>query len=412
MKIQFRTFLFSVLALSPAGLWAQGAQDYRDMGQALAQKGLYAKAVNYLKQAVQADPNDWQSYQSMGDAYLKMNDNADALAAYQNSLRINPNNSAVQDEVNNLGGSTTAAPPNPPSQSTDSTPPNAPSGFEESQPTTVIERQTVVARPRRRPRPEPLNYNDGMAPMNHAKFWTKVELGYNYSQQEDLINGATAYNGQIQPGGWSGSVQAFNSGLLLGAELGFQLNPYNALALGLRFLRTADYNANVNFQPGNASPDFQEETLSPNVVPLTLDYYLFLPDSGGRTFLTAGVGYYFGDVRVGDNYSSVNSGGNADNITGDLTSGDVGFEVGIGHDFAISRSVALSLFVRGHYAKLTNFQGTLYGNNGYGTFGLAKFSDGTIGIDNSSSIGGNGESYATIDSTGFDAGVALNFYNF
>ena len=411
MKKRFRGFLFSFLALTPACLLAQGAQDYRDMGQALAQKGLYAKAIGYFQQAVQANPNDWQSYQSMGDAYLKMNDNANALAAYQKSLQINPNNQAVQEQVNNLGGSTTA-PPNPPAQSTTSTPPNAPSGFEESQPTTVIESQPVYGRPRRRPRPQAMNYNDGMAAMNHAKFWTKLELGYNYAQQEDLVSGAVSYNSEIQTDGWSGSVQGVNSGLLLGAELGFQLNPYNALALGVRYLRTADYNVNVDFQPGNSSPDFQEETLSPNVVPLTLDYYLFLPDSGGRFFLTAGVGYYFGDVHVGDNYSLVNNGGNADNITGDLTSGDVGFQVGIGHDFAISRTFALSVFVRGHYAKLTNFQGTLYGNNGYGTFGLAKFSDGTVDIDNAGHIGGNGESYATIDETGFDAGVALNFYSF
>src|SRR5579862_989414 len=105
MKKTTLAVLFSLLALFPALSRAATAQDYRDMGQALYQKGLYAKAVDYFRQAVAADPNDWQSYQTMGDAYMKMDAGAEALDAYQKSLQINPDNPDVKAQVNSLTAS-------------------------------------------------------------------------------------------------------------------------------------------------------------------------------------------------------------------------------------------------------------------------------------------------------------------
>lgn len=435
MKKELRGFLFSLLALTPAGLWAQGAQDYRDMGQALAQKGLYAKAISYFQQAVQADPTDWQSYQSMGDAYLKMNDNSNALASYQKSLQINPNNQAAQDEVNSLGG-TTSAPPNPPSQSTTSTPPNAPSGFEESQPTTIIETQPAYGRPRRRPRPQPMSYNDGLAPMDHAKVWTQLAIGYAYSQSSDLNTSASSWNTDAQNFGWGGSALASNDGLNLGFELGFLLNPNSGLALGLKYTNISDYKLGIDFRDGPVTDttsgnvyndDYDQTTLSPYIVPLTLDYYLFLPDHGGRFWLSAGGGYYFGVVHVERNYQSSSASGgvttvSADNYSGDLTSGSFGFQAGIGRDFAVSRNMSISLFARGRYAKLTNFQGNItsnvtgnYFNGGLATeSGITNFdANPAVFVEDVTQIGpGNGNRYATIDFTGFDVGVALNFYSF
>ncbi len=150
------------------------------MGNAVFQKGLYSKAADYFKQAVQTDPNDWQSYGGLGNAYMKMNDNSDALAAYQKSLQINPNNSTLQTLVDSLNSSGTS-----PSQAQDQSNFNnlsqdhpavapAPSNggqWEDSQPTTVIVQRR---RPWRRPQPV-VDYKDGLAPMNHAgdgSMWT------------------------------------------------------------------------------------------------------------------------------------------------------------------------------------------------------------------------------------------------
>ncbi|HUO58393.1 MAG TPA: tetratricopeptide repeat protein [bacterium] len=403
------------LLVVPVALWAESAQDYRDAGQALSRAGQYAKALDYFKKAVQADPQDWQSYQAMGDAYNKMDDMADARDAYRKSLDINPNNSTVRVLLQNLGDETAS-----------STPPSAPSGDNVGTDETVQSPQTtepIRRRGRGWRRVAPVTYNDGLAPMDHAKLWAKFDLGFNYSQQGDLLSSAATQNGLITANGWTGSAVASRNGYNAGGELGFLINPNNGLAIGLRYLRNDDSTLNQNLQNGPAivgantyNSDFENETLSPSVWPLTLDYYLFLPDASGRFFISAGLGYYFGQVHVEDNYSYVISANDetaSDTFSGDLTAGGVGFQVGLGRDWEISPRFGISLFARGRYARLTNFRGTVFGPNGGGANdGLAVYPDGEVFSTDVSNIGNNGVKYATIDFTGFDVGASLNFYSF
>lgn len=431
--------LFSVLSLTPALLLADTAQDYRDMGQALFQRGLYAKAVDYYQQAVSADPNDWQSYQAMGDAYMKMNADAEALRAYQKSLQINSNNPTVQAQVNSLTASGVQASANPspsqPGPAASTSPSNNPSGnFDESQP--VTETQTVIKR--RNPyRPAAVTYNDNLAPMDHAKLWTQFSIGYTNSRGGDLITSANSWNTDIANNGWTGSAITSNDGLNLGFELGFLINPNNGIGLGVKYVSMADYNLNVNYQNAQIisgtfyDSDFDQTTLSPYIIPITLDYYLFLPDHDGRFFLSLGAGYYFADVHVNRNYSAIiqsynqvpsdpNYANEFDQYSGDLTAGAPGFQVSLGRDFAISRNMSISLFVEGRYAKLTNFQGTITDTSGNSAnVGLAtepgitsSDSNPAVFIEDQTQIGGaNGNKYSTIDFTGVDVSLALNFYS-
>jgi hypothetical protein len=71
--------------------------------------------------------------------------------------------------------------------------------------------------------------------------------------------------------------------------------------------------------------------------------------------------------------------------------------------------MGLEIFARGRYAKITNFQGVLSDSN---IWALEKFSDGSVDIGSPANVGQNGTSYATVDFTGFDAGIALNWYSF
>lgn len=426
--------LFSLLAVIPALSGAATAQDYSDMGQALYQKGLYAKAVDYFQQAVAADPNDWQSYQTMGDAYMKMDAKAEALGAYQSSLQINPNNPNVKAQVDSLtaSGVQAQAPPQAQAPAPNSSSP-AQGQFEESQP---VESQTVVVRRRRGyARPAPVDYKDGLAPMDHAKFWSQFSIGYAYSRNGDLQTSANNWNTDINNDGWSGTATSPNDGMELGFEVGFLINPNSGLALGIKYISISDYNLNVGFNDGPITDinntvygsDYDQSTFSPYVVPLTLDYYLFMPDSGGRFWLSGGVGYYFGAVHVVRNYqelSSTNPDGTdpdqIDQYSGDLYTGSLGFQVGIGRDFAISRNMSLTLFARGRYARLTNFQGNISDPNGNSfKAGLALDSsitgsggDPGVFIEDVNNIGGASDNkYAIVDFTGFDVGVALNFYS-
>ena len=76
----------------------------RERGEAFFQQGLYEKSAECLKKAILADPGDWRSYQTLGDAYLEMGDNVEALDAYQKSLAIHPANPAAQAHASELSG--------------------------------------------------------------------------------------------------------------------------------------------------------------------------------------------------------------------------------------------------------------------------------------------------------------------
>ncbi len=420
MKKTTRSALFAFLFLgAPAILLAQAASDLRGMGEAVAQQGLYAKAISYYQQAVAADPNDWQSYQDMGDAYMKMNDNAEALGAYQKSLQINPNNSAAQAQVNSLTSegvtAQAPAPAAPPAASSPSGPPG--SQFNESQPMEPGQYPPFGHPHHRQPQPEP-NYKDNLAPMDHAKMWFKWDFAYNYSTQEDLINSANATNTEAQNGTLfynftNANALMSNSGFSTGGELGFLVNPNFGIGIGARYIQAGTYTLTaVDTSSSQVYPeDFENATFTPSVVPITLDFYLFMPDHDGRFFISAGAGYYWGVVNVNENYSLQNYRNNPnaqDNPLGNLYAGNVGFQVGIGRDFAIGRNFGISLFARGRFCQISGFQGTLSDGDNYA---LVKYSDGTVDIDSPANVGVGGEKYAVIDYTGFDAGISLNWFS-
>jgi hypothetical protein len=268
-------------------------------------------------------------------------------------------------------------------------------------------------------------FADHLNPIDHAPFWTKFELSYDYSEQGDLLNSAAAINNQsyVNPGGlgsYTGGATAGNGGLGLGFEIGMLLNPSMGIALGAHYLQNNEYLTSLNYNDTNQ--DAESVTLLPTVVPITLDYYFFLPDGGGRFFLSAGIGYYAANVRVGQNTTTNNFLGSnntparesGDIWSGNLSSAVVGFQVGIGREFAVNKKFGFTVFAKGRYAKISNFQGTLLDSTAVaGNFGLAAGANGVVDVDSTSNItAANNEHYATIDFTGVEAGIALNFYGF
>jgi hypothetical protein len=389
------------------------SQEYDQLGQAVYQKGLYDKAVVYFQQATQADPSNAQAFEDLGNAYMKEGNQSQALQAYQQSLQLNPNNPTLKNMVDNMSNSTNA-----PSNAA----PNQPAQNEQGMEQAPAQETIVIHRHRPRPQPAPVVYNDNLAPMDHARLWTKFEFGYNYSTQGDLMNSVTSENNENSSGTLpfdfnSGMANMSTGGVMLGGELGFLINPNNGIAIGIRYLQANNYTFNASSTINNGWPqDGESLTLSPYVVPLTLDYYLFLPDHNGRFFLSAGIGYYAADVNVSENYSlsnyystQPNPQDYADNPGGDLTAGNVGFQFSIGRDFALNRNFGISVFGRVRYCKITQFQGTLNDGN---QWVLVKRPDGTVDIDEPTNMAANGETYATIDFTGFDIGASLNFYSF
>ena len=63
-------------------------------------QGLFAKAVDEFKKAIQADPESSEAYQHLGDAFYKLGQNEKAVEAYEKVKKRDPYN---VDVLENLG---------------------------------------------------------------------------------------------------------------------------------------------------------------------------------------------------------------------------------------------------------------------------------------------------------------------
>jgi hypothetical protein len=101
-----KRFLYLTGILFWAGCLSAGAvQQNERLGEALFDAGKYPEAIHYFKKGLAHDPKNWRVWQSMGDAYSRLNLNDDALKAYGNSLKIHPSNPEVSGEIKSLSRS-------------------------------------------------------------------------------------------------------------------------------------------------------------------------------------------------------------------------------------------------------------------------------------------------------------------
>jgi tetratricopeptide (TPR) repeat protein len=108
--------LTSLLILTPVFLWAgtkvTPESDYRK-GLDLYAKGRYEAALERFQLAIDENWNFWQSYQMAGYCYFEMRDKESALNAFEESLKIKPDNPGLVKIVNDLKAGTLDIPVRP-----------------------------------------------------------------------------------------------------------------------------------------------------------------------------------------------------------------------------------------------------------------------------------------------------------
>lgn len=62
------------------------------LGYRLLNKDLTEEVIEFFKLNVSEDPGSWNTYDSLGEAYLKRGDKALAIENYRKSVELNPNN--------------------------------------------------------------------------------------------------------------------------------------------------------------------------------------------------------------------------------------------------------------------------------------------------------------------------------
>lgn len=191
------------------------------------------------------------------------------------------------------------------------------------------------------------------------KFSLKVTGVFQWAGLGDLargIDGQFAYL-QDEYGDITGAYEVPNMGWGAGAEILYRVSPRFTAGLGVAYLAHAA-DSQVAYAIGFIDT---REKISPklNVLPITFNLHYGLPFGRSLTLdVSAGVGYYLTTLDYGYRMDlSLLGYDGYDIYTFKGSRGTVGFQGGLGLEFAFSRRIALCLDVLGRFASLDGFKG-------------------------------------------------------
>lgn len=358
-------------------------------GFRLYQLGKYQEALHHFYLSADENLDSWKTYHMIGNCYFVLQQRDAAIGAYQESLKINPNNPGLLNNFRRLQMPTSSA-------SSFSLQPleEADYGYGKQQTVTVS--------------PEVLAQVSGYAMpyVSHKRagprfpVWFKLNSSFGFTNMQDLESGAQSWNKSSGTGTQGSLASARNTGIELGVEGGYNLDESNVLSFGLDYLGGEGYQVMVV----SSNADLLQ-SVTPDTYALGLNYYRNFTGGRSRLYAMGGVDYYFTQVRY---YQAdpVNP------VEGQFTGGAVGCSLGIGNEWFVTREVGLEISGRFRYAKIPQVEGTASNQAAGTTAALAVLRNGTLGVQPSQSLGqGNGD-YASIDYTGFDLRLSMDLYLF
>jgi hypothetical protein len=363
-----------------------GEAEYQT-GFRLYQMGKYQEALHHFYLAADENLDSWKIYHMIGNCFFILQQRDAAIGAYQESLKIHPDNPGLLNNFRRLQSSS-------PSLSSGAVQPleDEEVGYAK-QPTVTVSPDLIA---------EVSGY--GMPYVSHRStgprfpVWLKLNSSFTFANMQDLESGAQSWNQAT--GIQSGLASARNTGIELGVESGYNLDEANVISFGLDYLGGEGYQVSVY-----SSTSDLLQSVSPDTYALGLNYYRNLTGGKSRLYAMGGVGYYFTQVK----YYQADP---TNPVMGMFTGGTVGCSVGLGNEWFVTREVGVELSGRFRYAKIPQVEGTATNQAAGTTAALAVLRNGTLGVQSSQSLSqGNGD-YASIDYTGFDLRLSMDLYLF
>jgi tetratricopeptide (TPR) repeat protein len=357
---------------------------YFNAGNLYMHQGHYDKAIPYFRATLSLNPNHALAYEGLAQCYYRLGQYDQAYDACQKGLLVYPESTILQTIHERLGP-VMAKPPMP----------------EASGPGKVVKNGRVIKE----------------GPMLAPQFWVKGALKYDYSFESDFnqaVNGwktaapnygATVYDASAGNSGFGGKL-----------EFGYGLDAWDGLTLTLSAFAEDGFhghaNGIVNGVPATLISDF-----NPLVTSIEADYCLFWPHDDYRFYIKGGFSYYYGFINFQQNNQPVTVlwGNLPGAYSGTLGSGDFGLNLGGGYELRLEDHLGLELSVTARYVTLSQFtvNGPKQPDGSVPVYGLVTMPDGFIGVADTATINSTtGNKFLTMDLTGVDVALSLDYYFF
>jgi len=388
--------------------------------------GQYQEALNHFQDAVNENPDSWQSYQMEGycDYYLGNRD--EMVYVINESLKLHPDNPILTAFIkrqtgqplrayNNLGNpQPTPTPLQPLSVPVNPLLSNETSPYIPIQQpaTSVLYSMTTVANPLPYAYTPSVQYFDQM--VHGEQFDLHLYTGLDVAFMDDIVNGFQNWTSYQK--NFSNVANVTNTfsrvGFLGGLELKKDLGGQD-LSINGEIVTGTGGESDISLTNGTIG----KIIINPTLLDLNLNYTLHFAASGNiRPYAMLGLGYYQVSVQYSNPYAtSPNSTPSGYYGQGTFNANTWGGTLGLGSEWVIDRSFTFDIAGR---FRLATF-GQLLSNNftgsdappGTGPYTLEIYQNRLYFISQSAlNASSNGSRYAVLDYSGVDLMIGLNFY--
>lgn len=396
----FALFVSTFLSFPLLAKAQETSKDFQD-GTVSYNKADYRMALQHFKDAINDDPDSWQSYEMEGHCYYYLSDLSDMKSAFEQSLQMHPDNPALTAYLSKLDQMPSQVLFTPTPQ------PNItlPSAPQDSAGASPMAAPTVAAN-------NPSNHFQSFDfDIPKESFNFHIYTGADFSFMDDLINGLS--NWAVYERSFSnvsGSSTNFSRfGFISGWEFKKAFGNHE-ISLGGQMITHSGGEADID----NTNGTVGKVILNPTVFELGLNYtFHFSPGGNFRPYLGLGAGYYFVDIQYSNPYPATPGTSPTGYYgQGDFDSSTIGGQATAGLEWSIDKCFSFDLLGRFRLATFSQLVSTnMSGSNvTAGTPYALEIDNNDLFYIPQSLIGQSGRRYAVLDYSGIDLMLGVHFY--